>query len=180
MLAISPNRRRHTRRPSAEGYAAAQVDAADPATKPIRFGDRAIWAGYTPDEFGNIRDKSGFLDAAQAGKPLCSAPREDASMPPRPKRARPDLPARSAEVLDVHGAATLLMVSVDTVYDLFGSGELPGRKVGRKWITTKSAVLRWIANTSTDDALARAIERGDGDALAKAMNNGKVKLRSKE
>jgi excisionase family DNA binding protein len=101
-------------------------------------------------------------------------------MSPRPKRARPTPPARSAEVLDVHGAAALLMVSVDTVYDLFGRGELPGRKVGRKWITTRSAVLRWIENTSTGDALVRAIERGDGDALAKAMNNGKVKLRSKE
>jgi excisionase family DNA binding protein len=101
-------------------------------------------------------------------------------MPPRPKRARPALPARAAEVLNVHGAAALLMVSVDTVYDLFGRGELPGRKVGRKWITTRSAVLRWIENTSTDDALVRALERGDGDALAKAMNNGKVKLRSKE
>ncbi|MGH7040072.1 MAG: helix-turn-helix domain-containing protein [Stellaceae bacterium] len=80
-------------------------------------------------------------------------------------------------MLDVHGAAALLMVSADTVYDLFGRSELPGRKVGRKWITTRSAVLRWIENTSTDDALIRAIERGDGEALAKAMNNGKLKLR---
>jgi excisionase family DNA binding protein len=56
-------------------------------------------------------------------------------MPPRSKRARPVLPPRSAEVLDVHGAAALLMVSTDTVYDLFGRGELPGRKVGRKWIS---------------------------------------------
>ncbi|MGH7096319.1 MAG: helix-turn-helix domain-containing protein [Stellaceae bacterium] len=103
-----------------------------------------------------------------------------AAMPPRPKRARTAPPPRSAEVLDVHNAAALLMVSADTVYDLFGRGELPGRKVGRKWITTRSAVLRWIENTSTDDALIRAIERGDGEALAKAMNNGKLKLRPRE
>ena len=51
--------------------------------------------------------------------------------------------------------------------------------MGRKWITTRSAVLRWIENTSTDDALARALERGDGEALVRAMNNGKVKLRPK-
>jgi excisionase family DNA binding protein len=101
-------------------------------------------------------------------------------MPPHPKRARSAPPARAAAVLDVHGAAALLMVSPDTVYDLFGRGELPGRKVGRKWITTRSAVLRWIENTSENDALARALERGDGEALAKAMNNGKVKLRPKE
>jgi hypothetical protein len=52
--------------------------------------------------------------------------------------------------------------------------------VGRKGITTRSAVLRWIENTARDKTLARAIERGDGEALAKAMNNGKVKLRSGE
>jgi excisionase family DNA binding protein len=89
-------------------------------------------------------------------------------MPPRPKRARPIPSAHAAAVLDVHGAAALLMVSADTVYDLFGRGELPGRKVGGKWITTRSAVLRWIENTATDDA------------LAKAMSKGKVKLRPEE
>jgi excisionase family DNA binding protein len=92
------------------------------------------------------------------------------------KRATPT-PARSPEVLDVQGAAALLTVSADTVYDLFAKGELPGRKVGRKWITTKAAVLRWIENTSTDDTLARRIEGGDTDALAQAMNKGKAKLR---
>jgi hypothetical protein len=38
-------------------------------------------------------------------------------------------PSRFPEVLDVHLTATLLMVSRDTVYDLFASGELPGREV---------------------------------------------------
>ena len=80
---------------------------------------------------------------------------------------------------NVQGAAALLTVSADTVYDLFAKGELPGRKVGRKWITTKAAVLRWIENTSTDDALARAVERGDRDALTKALSKGKVRVRSK-
>ena len=46
-------------------------------------------------------------------------------------------------------------------------------QVGRKWITTKAAVLRWIENTSTDDTLARAIQGGG------AMNKGKVRVRSK-
>jgi excisionase family DNA binding protein len=95
----------------------------------------------------------------------------------RHKQTTQTKPARSPDVLDVHGAAALLTVSVDTVYDLFHSGELPGRKVGRKWITTKSAVLRWIEAGATDDALARAIEGGDMDALKNAMNKGKVKVR---
>jgi excisionase family DNA binding protein len=52
------------------------------------------------------------------------------------------------EVLDVGMTAKLLMVSTDTVYDLFKRGELPGRKVGRKWLTTRSVVLRWIESSS--------------------------------
>jgi|SRR5271156_4522250 len=103
-------------------------------------------------------------------------------MPTKPKRkpashshtARP----RSPDVLDVHGAAALLTVSADTVYDLFAKGELPGRKVGRKWITTKGAVMRWIETSAANDTLGRAIE-GGGEALAKAINSGKVKLRPK-
>jgi excisionase family DNA binding protein len=98
---------------------------------------------------------------------------------PKRKKAKPEVPARAPDVLDVHGAAALLTVSADTVYDLFAKGELPGRKVGRKWITTKAAVLRWIEASSTDDALARAIEGGDMDALKNAMNKGKVKVRRK-
>lgn len=54
----------------------------------------------------------------------------------------------TAEVLDVHMTAQLLTVSPDTVYDLFKRGELPARKVGRKWISTRSAVLRWIECSS--------------------------------
>jgi excisionase family DNA binding protein len=56
-------------------------------------------------------------------------------------------------------AAELLTVSPDTVYDLFKRGELPGRKVGRKWLTTRNAVLRWIEISSENNTLAKAIER---------------------
>ena len=95
------------------------------------------------------------------------------------ERASPTKPARSPDILDVHGAAALLTVSADTVYDLFAKGELPGRKVGRKWITTKAAVMRWIEASSTNDALARAIDGGDMDALTRAMNKGKVRVKPK-
>jgi excisionase family DNA binding protein len=95
------------------------------------------------------------------------------------KAHKPAAPARSPDVLDVHSAAALLTVSADTVYDLFAKGELPGRKVGRKWITTKSAVMRWIENSASNDSLGRSIEGGDQAALIKAMNTGKVRLRPK-
>jgi excisionase family DNA binding protein len=63
------------------------------------------------------------------------------------KRRTRVTPTRTSEVLDVRMAAELLTVSPDTVYDLFKRGELPGRKVGRKWITTRNAVLRWIESS---------------------------------
>jgi len=58
----------------------------------------------------------------------------------RPRKRTPAIPAaRLPEVLDVHMTAQFLTVSADTVYDLFQRGDLPGRKVGRKWLTTKTA-----------------------------------------
>jgi excisionase family DNA binding protein len=96
---------------------------------------------------------------------------------PKPKPAKPAL--RSPYVLDVHGAAALLTISADTVYDLFARGELPGRKVGRKWLTTKAAVLRWIETSATNDTLGRAIEGGDTEALKNAINKGTVRVKPK-
>jgi len=86
-------------------------------------------------------------------------------------------PQKGSEVLNVVMAAQLLTVSTDTVYDLLKRGELPGRKVGRKWLTTRNAVLRWIESSSEHDRLARAIEGGDRKALAKALTSGKAKVR---
>lgn len=93
------------------------------------------------------------------------------------RKKRRALPAKVPDILDVTMAAQFLTVSPDTVYSLFQSGELPGRKVGRKWVTTKAAVLRWIESSSADDTLARAVKRGDRDALAKAINRGKARIR---
>jgi hypothetical protein len=63
------------------------------------------------------------------------------------------------------------------VYDLFKKGELPGRKVGRKWLTTRSAVLRWIESTSEEDTLARAIANGDRETLVAALKAGQVQVK---
>src|SRR5438270_3309967 len=78
-------------------------------------------------------------------------PTQHASRVPAP-------PQKAREVLDVGMAAKLLLVSPDTVYDLFKRGELPGRKVGQKWLTTRNAVLRWIETSSEHHSLVRAIE----------------------
>ena len=71
--------------------------------------------------------------------------------PPSRPLTRPAVPAagRWPDVLDVHLTAQLLTVSADTVYDLLQRGDLPGRKVGRKWLTTKTAVLKWLEQSAT-------------------------------
>jgi excisionase family DNA binding protein len=76
-------------------------------------------------------------------------------------------------------AAELLTVSLDTVYDLFKRGELPGRKVGRKWLTTRNALLRWIESSSENNTLVRAIERGDRHAITNALKSGKVQIKKR-
>jgi excisionase family DNA binding protein len=103
-------------------------------------------------------------------------------MPTRKPKRRAPVPAnsRTSEVLDVPMTAALLTVSTDTVYDLFKSGELPGRKVGRKWITTRSAVLRWIESSSEQDTLARAIERGDRRTVTETLKSGKVQIKRRK
>ena len=69
-----------------------------------------------------------------------------------------------AEILDVHMTAELLTVSPDTVYDLLKAGELPGRKVGRKWLTTRRAIMRWMERPFTPAAnrASRAAAGGPG------------------
>lgn len=89
------------------------------------------------------------------------------------------LPFKLPEILDVGMTAKFLTVSTDTVYTLFQKGELPGRKVGRKWITTKASVLRWVESSATEDTLERAVERGDSEALKEALNSGRIKVKSK-
>ena len=107
-----------------------------------------------------------------------------------PSRAPTRSAARAAgrwpAVLDVHLTAQLLTVSADTVYDLLQRGDLPGRKVGRKWLTTKTAVLKWLEQSATphptavqEIALARAIAHGDTAALVDAVRTGQARLGTK-
>ena len=105
--------------------------------------------------------------------------------------ATPDPPTAPAagrwpDVLDVHLTAQLLTVSADTVYDLLQRGDLPGRTVGRKWLTTKTAVLQWLEQSATprptaaqETALARAIAHGDTAALVEAVHTGQARRGTK-
>jgi excisionase family DNA binding protein len=101
-----------------------------------------------------------------------------------PAASRPRAAACFPEVLDVHLTAHFLTVSADTVYDLFQRGDLPGWKVGRTWLITKAAVLRWLEASTTqstaaaqDAALAHAIANGDQNALLAAVHTGTARIR---
>jgi hypothetical protein len=58
--------------------------------------------------------------------------------------------------------------------------------VGRKWLTTKTPVLKWLEQSATprpsaaqETALARAIANGDTTALVDAVHTGKARLGTK-
>jgi hypothetical protein len=80
-------------------------------------------------------------------------------------------PARDPEILDAQATAQMLGISTHAVHGLFKKGELPGRKVARRWLTTRDAVLRWLKGSSEEDALTRAIANGDKNALAAALKS---------
>jgi excisionase family DNA binding protein len=68
----------------------------------------------------------------------------------------------------------MIGISKDAVYDLFKKGELPCRKVARRWLITRDAVLKWLKGSSEEDTLARAIANGDQKAITAALKFGKV------
>ena len=92
---------------------------------------------------------------------------------------KPPVP-RDPEILDVQATADTIGISKDAVYDLFKKGELPGRKVARRWLTTRDAVLKWLKGSSEEDALARAIANGDQKALTAALKSGKVHIKKRQ
>jgi excisionase family DNA binding protein len=85
---------------------------------------------------------------------------------------------RQPDILDVRGIAALLTVSTDTVYELLKSGQMPGRKVGRKWLTTRNAVMRWVEQSTAADAGHRAAREGNREALVKVLQSGAVRVRA--
>jgi Helix-turn-helix domain len=106
-------------------------------------------------------------------------------MPAKRSRARapaslPLFPARDPEVLDAQATARMLGISTHAVYALFKKGELPGRKVARRWLTTRELVLAWLKGASEQDTLARAIHNGDRQALTAALKSGKVQVKKRK
>jgi excisionase family DNA binding protein len=106
--------------------------------------------------------------------------RRTKSRTPAPLSLFPVAEARDPEVLDLQGAARMLGISTRAVYALFKKGELPGRKVARRWLTTRDSVLRWLKGSSEEDALIRAMANGDKQALTAALKSGKVQVKQRK
>jgi hypothetical protein len=101
----------------------------------------------------------------------------------RPRTRAPSrrslLPARDPEVLDAQATARLLGISTHAVYALFKKGELPGRKVARRWLTTRELVLGWLKGASEQDTLARALANSDQQAIPAALTSGQVQVKKR-
>jgi excisionase family DNA binding protein len=102
----------------------------------------------------------------------------------RPRTRTPSplslFPARDPEILDVQATAQLLGISTHAVYALLNKGELPGRKVARRWLTTRDMVMGWLKGASEQDTLAPAIANGDTHALTEALKSGKAQVKKRQ
>lgn len=56
-----------------------------------------------------------------------------------------------AEVMSVDEIAELLGVNRNTVYDAAGRGEIPHRRLGRRLIFSRVAVLEWLHGKAANE-----------------------------
>jgi excisionase family DNA binding protein len=61
-------------------------------------------------------------------------------------------PAELPEVLTLSEAAALLRVKDHTMYYLLEHGQIKGRRVGKEYRFTRSALLAWLAGDKDDAA----------------------------
>lgn len=87
----------------------------------------------------------------------------------------------SPEILNIEEAAALLGVSIKTFNKVLHTQSLPGRKIGREWKFSRSALIAWVgsgnsaafyrdASASDDDEAAGTRASTPG---APAANSGK-------
>jgi excisionase family DNA binding protein len=61
----------------------------------------------------------------------------------------------SRDVLTVAEAADLLRLGRNSTYAAIQRGELPARRVGRRWLISKDALERFLAGESADSMTGR-------------------------
>jgi hypothetical protein len=58
-----------------------------------------------------------------------------------------DVDVHDDEILDLEGAARLLLVDPDDVLARIAEGDFPARRFGDRWRCSRSAILTWLAGT---------------------------------
>ncbi|ABD10578.1 hypothetical protein ThrDRAFT_04680 [Frankia casuarinae] len=81
-----------------------------------------------------------------------TAPRDNRT-PTRPasKPTPATLPAPCRAVYTVAEAAHMLSLSLASTYDLLRRGDLPGRRLGRRWVIPRDRFHTWLDNLPAAD-----------------------------
>jgi excisionase family DNA binding protein len=83
------------------------------------------------------------------------------------------------EVLDVRGAAKLLRMGRNAIYDACGRGEIPHRRIGNRLRFSRTALLRWLggsapADTTSDADPIAALARRDATEMKRARKENEA------
>jgi excisionase family DNA binding protein len=63
----------------------------------------------------------------------------------RRRRARTTAAANDGDVLTADEVAAILRVDRKTVYDAAGRGEMPHRRLGKRMVFSRTALLEWLS-----------------------------------
>jgi excisionase family DNA binding protein len=108
--------------------------AQPPATDLVQWIDAialAIAAGVRVGQRGMLHGATGTVDRA-AG----ATDRADAAL----------TPGHDPEVMDADEVAAFLGVDRNTVYDYAGRGEIPHRRLGKRLLFSRSALVAWLGS----------------------------------
>lgn len=73
-------------------------------------------------------------------------PGYNAEMQPKTRRTTQNLLPNDSEVLTAEGVAAMLGISDDLARSLLSDGTIPAKKPAKRWLTTRTAVLDWLAS----------------------------------
>ena len=59
---------------------------------------------------------------------------------------------REPDVLEAEEVAAMLGLGRNQVYEAAARGEIPARRIGRRWIFSRRAILEWLHTASTKKA----------------------------
>lgn len=86
-------------------------------------------------------------------------------------------PSSPIEILTGPQVAVLLGLDSKTVYASAARGELPARKLGRRWIFERGAILAWLRETRSEPPVDREV-RGSRLQPSKPRQDLRAKTRA--